>query len=1125
MDFNDYFKLNYSSKGRGGGNAANNNAPNTGSTLPITMTSSQAPLDASNLYNEYFTAAEHATERVATLVNDDFDSNHLFCQMDMLRTYKNELVWKEMARWIRYEEAVEEGGQRWSKPHVASLMMEALQDLQNILSTCPVILDSKARTMADVAEEITNAWTKERAIMSILKNKLISVLLKQHKFQHFKRSDLKKKVPSSLNLQKMHQNEAYINKAYEKNTDTLHIPNNLSTPNTDTCPDSPSLAMGEMNKSFMKKIPSGSEVANLLVGEIPELDQIIAGFVRLKDSCNIGDITEVDLNTKFIFVVLGPKLHLGHCAEMCRCMATLFTDEIFRCVAYRAEDRIDLLCGVQEFSLHLTVLPPGVWDPSTRIEPPDELPSQDYRKSPGPMTSSKSAVSLVEMDKKSEQSDPPEESHSDPGTMECILAAAISGVLFALFAGQPLNILGSTGPMLVLEGILYRFCKDQEWDFLPFRVWVGFWTGFFILLIVALDLSALVRYITRFTEESFACLIALIFIVSAFKKTFGIEHTKPVHFNPPSVKPGCFCLLGGNSTMNVSENYLTSTTSLLNADVTSTTLPQSMSSVTSLLSNVTQSPNVSTTEKYKPSSALEAECLTLGGYMQGVCDEKYVPDVFFFSLILFFGTFFLATVLVHFRHSLFFPTFVRQNVSDFAVLISIIVMVSVDATLGLPTPKLLVPEEFKPTKPGRPWFINPISEKNPWWLMILSAVPAMLATILIFMDQQITAVIVNRRENKLKKGSGYHLDMLVVGVLVVVHGLLGLPWYVAATVTALAHIMSLRKVSECTAPGEKPTFLGVREQRVTAFLVGVFSGLAVLITSVLRYIPMPVLYGVFLFMGVAPLSGMQLCQRVLLIFMPAKYQPDYSYIRNVPIKRVHLFTLFQVVCLAGLWVIKSVQSISIAFPLMVLIICFVRKGLDHVFTQRELKWLDDILPATQVKTGESEMEKTEEPILIKVTTEDGEWPEPPRSKIPIVRTLSAPEKESGTENGDLPSREALKPRMSLTFVCKTDIDRIKAMTPEVVTNRRQSLALAVGRKRSIQTSDGGGTGYSADRRKFSSPLMIARKLSVEAYASPFGNIPPTIDEHNKLNKMLSLPATIADENENENDSDESNKDK
>lgn len=48
--------------------------------------------------------------------------------------------------------------------------------------------------------------------------------------------------------------------------------------------------------------------------------------------------------------------------------------------------------------------------------------------------------------------------HFVQGTMECILTAAIVGILFALFAGQPLNILGSTGPMLVLEMIVYSFC-------------------------------------------------------------------------------------------------------------------------------------------------------------------------------------------------------------------------------------------------------------------------------------------------------------------------------------------------------------------------------------------------------------------------------------------------------------------------------------------------------------------------------------------------------------------------------------------------------------------------------------------------------------------------------------------
>ena len=45
--------------------------------------------------------------------------------------------------------------------------------------------------------------------------------------------------------------------------------------------------------------------------------------------------------------------------------------------------------------------------------------------------------------------------------------------------------------------------------------------------------------------------------------------------------------------------------------------------------------------------------------------------------------------------------------------------------------------------------MNPIG-RNPWWTVLAASIPALLCTILIFMDQQITAVIINRKENKLK---------------------------------------------------------------------------------------------------------------------------------------------------------------------------------------------------------------------------------------------------------------------------------------------------------------------------------------------------------------------------------------
>lgn len=56
---------------------------------------------------------------------------------------------------------------------------------------------------------------------------------------------------------------------------------------------------------------------------------------------------------------------------------------------------------------------------------------------------------------------------------------------------------------------------------------------------------------------------------------------------------------------------------------------------------------------------------------------------------------------------------------------------------------------LQPTSKNRGWLIDPLGE-NPWWTLLVAALPALLCTILIFMDQQITAVIINRKEHKLK---------------------------------------------------------------------------------------------------------------------------------------------------------------------------------------------------------------------------------------------------------------------------------------------------------------------------------------------------------------------------------------
>jgi hypothetical protein len=111
---------------------------------------------------------------------------------------------------------------------------------------------------------------------------------------------------------------------------------------------------------------------------------------------------------------------------------------------------------------------------------------------------------------------------------------------------------------------------------------------------------------------------------------------------------------------------------------------------------------------------------------------------------------------------------------------------------------------------------------------------------------------------------------------------------------------------------------------------------------------MPVLYAIFMYMGVTPMGELEFFQRMLLMLMPKKHQPNLSYLRHVRLFRVNLFTAIQMTCLAILFFLKLNKTISITFPLMVLALIFIRIGMSYVFTEKELSYLDDLIPGMGV---------------------------------------------------------------------------------------------------------------------------------------------------------------------------------
>ncbi|KAM6944927.1 solute carrier family 4 member 4a isoform 2-T2 [Lycodopsis pacificus] len=954
-----------------------------------------------------------AAERIRFILGEEDDGPappQLFTELDeLLSVDGQEMEWKETARWIKFEEKVEKGGERWSKPHVATLSLHSLFELRTCIEKGTIMLDMEASTLSQVVEMITDNQIEIGQLKAELKDKVMYTLLRRHRHQTKKSNlrslaDIGKTVSSASRLFSNQENDSPT---------TTH--RNLTSSSMNDISDKPEKE--QLRNKFMKKLPRDAEASNVLVGEVDFLDAPFVAFVRLQQAVMLGALTEVPVPTRFLFILLGPKGKAKSYHEIGRAIATLMSDEVFHDIAYKAKDRQDLLAGIDEFLDEVIVLPPGEWDPAIRIEPPKSLPSSDKRKNMyaggdsqmnGDMphdgghgggghasgdelkkTGRFCGGLLLDIKRKAPffVSDFTDAFHIQAlstilfiylgtvtnaitfggllgdatenmqGVLESFMGTAITGGVFCLLGGQPLIILSSTGPVLVFERLLFNFSRDNAFDYLEFRLWIGLWSAFFCLMLVATDASFLVQYFTRFTEEGFSCLISFIFIYDAFKKMLKLAHHYPINANFKTeyvTQYDCLCMAP-----TVLEN---------STDVSDEGTSVWFLNNTGLPMNATWS-SLSTTE-----------CLKYNGELVGKACE-FVPDITLMSFILFFGTYTCSMCLKKFKTSPFFPTTVRKLVSDFAIILAIFIFCGVDMLVGVDTPKLIVPSEFKPTSPHRGWFVPPFGG-NPWWVYLASALPALLVTILVFMDQQITAVIVNRKEHMLKKGAGYHLDLFWVAVLLVVCSFMGLPWYVAATVISIAHIDSLKMETETSAPGEQPKFLGVREQRLTGVVVFILTGLSVFMSPILKFIPMPVLYGVFLYMGVASLNGVQFMDRLKLLLMPAKHQPDLVYLRHVPLRKVHLFTFIQILCLALLWILKSTVA-AIVFPVMILALVAVRKAMDWMFSQHELGFLDDVIPEKDKKKKEDDKKTKKKRGSIDSDAEDSDYPY--NEKVPSIK--------------------------------------------------------------------------------------------------------------------------------------------
>uniref|UniRef100_A0A3B4AGP4 Anion exchange protein n=1 Tax=Periophthalmus magnuspinnatus TaxID=409849 RepID=A0A3B4AGP4_9GOBI len=763
-------------------------------------------------------------------------------------------------------EDVEEETGRWGKPHVASLSFRSLLELRRTISHGAVLLDLEQTKLPAIAHIVVETMIISDQIRAEDRANVLRALLRKHTYVNAIDDAITQISPTSLHpLPPEHHPAA------------------------------------ARSFKLMEKIPKDAEAVIVLVGCVDFLEQAAMAFVRLNEAVLFESMLEVPVPVRFLFFLLGPSQSSMDYHEIGRSFSTLMSDKNFHEVAYFADDRQDLLNGINEFLDCSIVLPPSDIEGKDLLKTVVDFQKQLLKKRKERELKKRQSIVGFELENKGNgrEIDPlkrsgvpfgglihdigrrfphyvsdlrdaldmqciaavifiyfaalsptitfggllGEKTEGMMGVTELIVSTATLGVVFSLLAGQPLLIIGFSGPLLVFEEAFYKFCQAQQFEYLTGRVWIGFWLIVIVLVIVAAEGSFLVRYISPFTQEIFAFLISLIFIYETFSKIFKVFREHPLLAVYPS---------GGR-------------------------LPDDQ---------------------------------------EGPVFNQ--PNTALLSLVLMMGTFFVAFFLRKFRNSRFLGG---------KVIIWIISVLELS----------LISTELK-VKGARGWFISPFGDKQPFptWMMGASVVPALLVFILIFMETQITSLIVSKKERRLVKGSGFHLDLLLIVILGAVCPLFGLPWLTAATVRSVTHVNALTVMSKATAPGEKPMIQEVKEQRVTGMLVSVLVGLSIVMTDVLRLIPLSVLFGIFLYMGVTSLTGIQLYERITLMVTP-KHHPDHIHVRTW---RMNMFTIIQLACIVALWVVKSTVA-SLAFPFVLIMTVPLRRVvLSRIFHERELQALD-----------------------------------------------------------------------------------------------------------------------------------------------------------------------------------------
>lgn len=98
------------------------------------------------------------------------------------------------------------------------------------------------------------------------------------------------------------------------------------------------------------------------------------------------------------------------------------------------------------------------------------------------------------------------------GVNEVLLASAMGGIVFGVFSGSPLCIVGVSGPISIFNYTVYEIIEPMNIPYFQFMCWICIWSMGFHFILAFTNSVNFMRFVTKFSCDVFAFFINIVYI-------------------------------------------------------------------------------------------------------------------------------------------------------------------------------------------------------------------------------------------------------------------------------------------------------------------------------------------------------------------------------------------------------------------------------------------------------------------------------------------------------------------------------------------------------------------------------------------------------------------------------------